>query len=147
MRLVESTESGRPIIWLSRWSWYGGKASGYCCFMDKVEAIKYAIGQARGYVDWPTFPDPAKKYPNDDRDGSNVPELTPVFIATWGEGDEAGSVEVIKTEVCGKYNWAADYLMKQVEEIYAGLPQPIGFLASSIEGKEFIKELTTPSGP
>ena len=51
-----------------------------------------------------------------------MPVLTPVFRATWTmEG--GGMVQVTRMEVAGEFNWAADYLMKRTEEIYAGLPQ------------------------
>lgn len=120
MRLVESTETGRPIIWLAEWLWYGGQAHGHCPFINKDDAIKYAIMQAKSDMDWDAFPNPKKKYPHDDRDGSNVPELTPVFRATW-ETNGGGFSQVTRMEVSEKLDWIDKSLMKQVEKIFAGL--------------------------
>lgn len=120
MRLVESTETGRPIIWLAEWLWYGGQAHGRCPFISKDDAIRYAIMQACSDMDWSIFPDSKKRYPNDDRDGSNMPVLTPVFRATW-ETNGGGFSQVTMMEVVEKLDWLDKPFMKRVEEIFNGL--------------------------
>lgn len=110
---LEISEYGLPIVWLARWSWYGGKALGHCIFSTKREAIKYAIFQAKSYIDWSKFPDPSKgSYPYEERNGS-ITRLTPVFRAIW----DGGYSEVERVDVESKFH-AADYAQKQVEEIY-----------------------------
>ena len=99
---LEISEWGRYIVWCAESSWYDGKATNSCTFSNCEAAIEWAKFEARGQMDWSNFPDPAKKYPYDDRDGSN-PDLTPVFVATW----QGGSVRVTRTEVCDKFDWAA----------------------------------------
>ncbi len=125
---LEISQYGRPIVWLAQWSWYGGGGAGYSLFATKDEAIKYAILQAKENMDWKTFPDPKKLYPDDDRDSLHVPELTPVFRATWvTEG--GGYSQVTKCQVDDKFI-AADYAVTQVEGIFAQLmarakPDPV----------------------
>jgi len=106
---------GRPTVWIAQWQWYGGKANGFCCFSDQDEAIKYAIFQADGFVDWAIFPDSKKAYPYDDRDGSHVPILSPVFRATW----PGGSSEVSQVRVAPRFDFAADYALGNVDRIFS----------------------------
>jgi hypothetical protein len=118
---LEVSKYGRPIVWLATWKWYGGKSGGFCVFATFKEAMKYAICQAMGDADWENFPDPARgSYPDDDRDGSDTPDLTPKFRVSW-DGNGGGYSQVERCEVSGKFNWAADYLQKRVEEIYRSI--------------------------
>jgi hypothetical protein len=114
------SESGRPIVWLCRWSWYGGQTCGFNVYGTSEEAIRSAIFQAKGFVNWVNFPNQisSEDYPNDDRDGSNT-SLTPLFRATWAS-DDGGYAEVVKCEVDNLFH-AADYAEKQVDEIYQRL--------------------------
>lgn len=121
-------------FWLSEWSWYGGQSYGNCAFSTKEEAIKYAIFQAKGSVDWANFPDPKKEYPYDDRDGSNVPVLTPVFRVTW-DTEGGGSAQVTEMTVSEEFNWGADYGMKQVESILAALKAKKDLVIKSTTGE------------
>jgi hypothetical protein len=116
MDTLEISEWGRPIVWLMQWSHYGGQAFGWCAYSTKDEAIKHAIFEAKGNVDWETFPDPAKKYPDDDRDSTYPQTLTPLFRVTWG-GEGGGYAQVTKTEIEKTFG-AADYAMAQVEHIF-----------------------------
>jgi hypothetical protein len=108
---------GRPTVWLAQWKWYAGKATGYCCFSSRDEAIKYAIFQSQGFVDWSTFPDPKKRYPYDDRDGSHIPELSPVFRASW----PGGCSEVSEVRVSDRFDFAADYAQEIVARVFSDL--------------------------
>jgi hypothetical protein len=114
------SEYGRPIVWLCRWSWYGGQTSGSALYSGSEQAIKAAIFQAKEFANWVNFPNRtrAEDYPNEDRDGSNT-GLVPLFRATWGcEG--GGYAEVVKCEVDNLFH-AAGYAEKQVDEIYQRL--------------------------
>ena len=100
---LEISEYGRYVVWLAEWSWYDHQSHGSCAFSNKAEAIAYATFQAKGFMDWTNFPDPAKQYPYDDRDGTNNPPLSPTFVARWANG----YVRVIRTEIADKFDWGA----------------------------------------
>lgn len=96
---------GRLIVWMCRWSWYDGKASGYCVYATAEEAIKDAIWNAMGNIkDWNNFPSHGS-YPYEDRDGSN-PSLTPLFRVTWNNNEGSGYSEAIKVEVASNFQAA-----------------------------------------
>jgi len=89
---------GRPIAWMSSWSWYGGKASGCGFYATSAEAIKDAIWHAMGDIkEWTTFPSRGS-YPYEDRDGNEVPVLTPLFRATW-DSEGGGHAEVTQIAI------------------------------------------------
>jgi len=112
---LEISKEGRPVVWLADWSTNSGVAFGRCLFTTKEEALKYAVAQALPFMNWQNFPDPSKKYPYDDRDGSKQ-ELTPIFRASW----LGGWSQVTRTEVEHKFT-AADYLMREVNWIFDAL--------------------------
>jgi hypothetical protein len=117
--VLDVSEWGRPITWMCRWSWYGGKASGSCHYATAAEAIKDAIWHAMGDVkDWSTFPSRGS-YPYEDRDGSERPSKTPLFRVTWDTAG-GGYAEVVKCEVCGEFTAANK---QSVEEIFAGIQE------------------------
>lgn len=101
-RELEVSEYGRYIVWLAEWSWYGGQSRGSCIFSNKEAAIEWARSQTTGNVDWNNFPDPKRKYPDDDRDGSNS-DLTPLFVAQW-DTYGGGYASVTRTEVAEHAN-------------------------------------------
>lgn len=115
---LDISEFGRPITWLLRWSWYGGKAYGYCLYSSFNEAVKHAIWSALGNVEWSKFPDPTRgSYPYEDRDGSDVPVLTPKFRVTW-DSHGGGYAEVVLCEVESKFAAAN---IERVEEILSSM--------------------------
>lgn len=97
------SDSGRFVVWVAQWSW-SNQATGMCVFSDSAEAINYARCNATGFVDWGNFPDRHRKYPDDDRDGTETPKLNPLFIARW----DGGSSEVTEMEISDVWYAAKD---------------------------------------
>lgn len=106
---LELSPSGRPIFWLAEVSWYGGTVRFACPFSTRAEAIKYASLNAERYVDWSVFPAKGRKYPHDDRDGSD-PQLNPVWCVSWTQ-EGGGWARVTEMEICEKFNWYARYAL------------------------------------
>jgi hypothetical protein len=95
---LEISEWGRFVIYQANILFPAGGGNS-CTFSRKEPAIAWARDQATLFgMKWENFPDPDKKYPYDDRDGS-MNSLTPVFVATW---NGTGRAEVVRTEVCDK---------------------------------------------
>jgi hypothetical protein len=112
---IEVSEHGRPIIWLVKWSWFGGKCYGFAHYVSKKEALKAAIWYAMGDADWEKFPDHAHgHYPYDDRDWKEGQPLSPPFRIRWNSNG-GGKVEVYKIEVMADFQAAN---IDKVTEIY-----------------------------
>jgi hypothetical protein len=96
---LEVSKWGRFIVYIVNMKCSNGGGNS-CTFSRKEPAIKWAKEEAtRWGMKWHNFPDPEKKYPYDDRDGSND-GLTPVFVAIWYYGSVSARIEVVRTEVC-----------------------------------------------
>jgi len=114
---LQTSEWGRLVAYLGQTTWYDRQSSNQCLFSNKDEAIRWARFEAQagsGGINWESFPDPRKKYPYDDRDGSR--EFTPVFRITWDrEGWGKGSATVVKMEISDVFDWYATN----------GVPEPL----------------------
>lgn len=97
---MEIDDQNRPVVYLAYWK--DRTVSGFCVFETAKEAIRYARANCNINMDWSSFPSPRKEYPYDDRDGSR-PELTPMFVATWGEGPNWGCALVERCTVFPKF--------------------------------------------
>lgn len=104
---IEISQYGRPILWLAESSWYGGKTHNRCLFINRDAAIKWASFEAEGFVDWANFPDPARKYPYDDRNATEQPVLTPVWRVYW-EKEAGGYAQVTRCEASVDFDWVAE---------------------------------------
>jgi hypothetical protein len=89
---LERDEWRRPECYMAEWN--NGIGGSRCLFSRLDAAIFFVITGLGNYCDWNNFPDPTKRYPYEDRDGSNH-GLNPVFIVkqTNSSGKEiSGSV-------------------------------------------------------
>lgn len=102
---LEVSEFGRYVVYVVQWSWYGAKDCGLEIFSTYAEALLAARFNARTFINWKNFPDPRRQYPNDDRDGTEVPVLNPIFVAQWDK-EGGGKVEVSSMEVSDRFEFA-----------------------------------------
>ena len=72
-------EWGRSEVYFASWG-NSEHTQGMCLFATLDPAIFYVISMLGRDIVWSKFPDKRKKYPYEDRDGSNH-NLNPVFIA------------------------------------------------------------------
>lgn len=88
---------GRQEVYVAEWQNSIGACS-RCLFSNLDAAIFFVVSGLGLLVDWDNFPDPAKKYPYEDRNGTQ--RFTPVFRVEqtcqtegWGVGKRlTGSV-------------------------------------------------------
>ena len=78
MERLKHDKYGRPIVYFAQWKNYYGAGS-WCIFDNEEDAIFFVISGLGGDVDWATFPNPNLKYPDDERNGNESPQLTPLF--------------------------------------------------------------------
>lgn len=96
-QILHTDEWGSSEVYVADW-YYDTKAdwcprvSGRCLFSSLYPAIFFAITNIYGNVNWEKFPDPTKKYPYEDRNGSDK-RLTPVFKLeqTTSDGRKIGA--------------------------------------------------------
>lgn len=98
MRRLQKDEWGRPIVYVAEWRNGGGGSS--CVFSSLNPAIFFVVSGLIGLADWGRFPDPAKRYPDNDRNGNEPISYDPVFCIrqTLSDGREI-SGEVRRTSV------------------------------------------------
>jgi hypothetical protein len=85
LQKLKHDEWGRNEVYFAEFgSALGG--GGRCMFATLDPAIFYVVSSLGNDIDWKKFPDPSKKYPYEDRDGSNH-DLTPVFIVRQKTAD------------------------------------------------------------
>jgi hypothetical protein len=78
MKHIEHDEWGRPVAYLAEYhnAIYGGQ----CLFTTPDAAIFYVVTGLASDVDWGTFPTPNLRYPNEERNGNEDQQLTPLFV-------------------------------------------------------------------
>jgi len=76
---LEKDQHGRHEIYVAQYNAPAPFGGSWCLFSNLDSAIFFVVSGLGSSVDWSNFPDPNKKYPHEDRNGSNK-TLTPVFI-------------------------------------------------------------------
>jgi hypothetical protein len=85
---LHHNQFGQPECFVAEWHDSIGAGS-RCLFSNLDAAIFFVVSGIGRDIDWSCFPDPARSYPFEDRDGSN-PGLNPVFCIE--QGKVSGSV-------------------------------------------------------
>lgn len=107
-----------PGCWMK-----GAPIRSECLLTDATEAIKWAVSSmisSGAQMDWANFPDPAKQYPYEDRDGSNT-SLRPLFRATHADPQtgERWTAQVVVMEPKEQFDWAGPRLLERTEAVIA----------------------------
>jgi hypothetical protein len=99
LKHVERDEWGRPVVYLAEYHnlIYGGQ----CLFTSAEAAIFFVVTGLGVDVDWSSFPNPSLRYPNEERNGNEDPQLNLLFRVdrkvidkrVWGKVTRAAAMD------------------------------------------------------